>query len=117
MDFIPIVGSGRDLIEGIQEGDWGKIAMGVGGLALDLTTGGVGAIIKGAAKGIIKSAVRQSAKQAAGGSLKQATRQGARAAGVAGGKGAAKNATRKTVKHHIMTNKKLQARAEMEREI
>ena len=102
VDFIPFVGSGRDLIQGIREGNWVMIGIGVGGLILDCTTFGTGTIVKGIAKGGLKSALRNGAKQVSAGSTKSAV---ARGTGATATKGAAKNATRKTVKHHIMTNK------------
>ena len=102
VDFIPFVGSGRDLIQGIREGDWVMIGIGVGGLILDCTTFGTGTIVKGIAKGGLKSALRNGAKQASAGSTKKAVAQGT---GATATKGAAKNATQKMHRHHIMTNK------------
>ncbi len=101
LDFVPIIGSGRDLLEGIQEGDWGKIAMGAGGLLLDITSGGTGSLVKGIIKGGVKSALRQGAKQVTGSAVKKSVQSGAKASSAQ----AAKKAPRKTVKHHIMTNK------------
>ncbi len=101
LDFVPIIGSGRDLLEGIREGDWGKIAMGAGGLLLDITSGGTGSLVKGIIKGGVKIALRQGAKQVTGSAVKKSVQSGAKASSAQ----AAKKAPRKTVKHHIMTNK------------
>ncbi|TQM39583.1 RHS repeat-associated core domain-containing protein [Flavobacterium branchiophilum] len=51
VDFIPFVGSSRDIYRGCRDGDWVTLGIGVGGLALDCVTFGSGSIAKGLAKG------------------------------------------------------------------
>jgi len=105
VDFIPLIGSGRDLQEGIREGNWNKIALGAGGLLLDLTTVGTGTIVKGFVKGGVKSALRQEAKQGAANGLQRVAQQGAKTTTVSASKGAAKSAQPQDAQRHIMTNK------------
>ncbi|MDQ0067702.1 DUF6443 domain-containing protein [Chryseobacterium lathyri] len=71
--FVPIVGSGLDIYEGIRDGNWVQAGIGVGGLALDIATLGAGSVIKGGVKAIgtelveegIEMAVKDAAKTAA----------------------------------------------------
>ena len=61
-DFIPFVGSGKDLYRGIRDGDALGIALGAGGLILDIATLGGGSLIKGGIKTVVKQGTRQLAK-------------------------------------------------------
>ena len=67
IDFIPFVGSSRDIYRGIRDGDWVTLGIGIGGLALDIGTLGAGSI----ATGISKTAIKQSIKVIAEASSKQ----------------------------------------------
>jgi len=62
-DFIPLVGSGLDIYEGIRDGDGWQVAMGVGFLALDIFTFGGGSVIKGGIKTSIKIGAREVAEE------------------------------------------------------
>jgi RHS repeat-associated protein len=74
-DFIPFVGSGKDLYRGIRDGDGWGIAFGIGGLALDVFTLGSGSIVKGAAKTGAKQVAKQVIKQEAKQLIKQEAKQ------------------------------------------
>ena len=50
--FVPIVGSGLDIYEGVRDGNWVQFGIGIGGLALDVATLGTGSILKGGVKAI-----------------------------------------------------------------
>lgn len=67
--FVPIVGSGLDIYEGIRDGNWVQTVIGVGGLALDIATLGAGSIIKGGIKTIgtelVEEGIEMAAKDAA----------------------------------------------------
>jgi A nuclease family of the HNH/ENDO VII superfamily with conserved AHH len=70
IDFIPFVGSARDIYRGIRDGDMTTLAIGVGGLALDIATAGAGgsiikAGIKAGAKQIVEVGAKAAVKQAA----------------------------------------------------
>ena len=65
IDFIPFVGSARDIYRGVRDGDMTTLAIGVGGLALDIATAGTGgSIIKGGIKASLKQVAEIGAKQA-----------------------------------------------------
>ena len=64
IDFIPVVGSIRDIGEGIATGSVVLVLFGIGGLALDVCTGGAGSIVKGAAKGALKTGIKSLGKSA-----------------------------------------------------
>ncbi|WDF70452.1 DUF6443 domain-containing protein [Sphingobacterium oryzagri] len=64
-DFIPIVGSTKDIYNGFKEGDGWQVAMGVGFLIFDVGTLGTGTIIKGALKQGAKAVVREVAEREA----------------------------------------------------
>ena len=51
VDFVPFVGSGRDIYRGIRNGDMVTLGIGVVGMGLDIATVGSGSIAKGAIKG------------------------------------------------------------------
>jgi hypothetical protein len=59
-DFIPFVGSGKDIYNGFKNDDPLLIAMGVGFFVVDIFTLGSGSIVKGA----VKTAGKQIAKEA-----------------------------------------------------
>ncbi|WP_333694373.1 RHS repeat domain-containing protein [Flavobacterium sp.] len=61
-DFIPIVGSVKDIYNGFDKGDGWQVAMGVGFLIVDVATLGSGTIVKGAVKQGIKQGTKQAAK-------------------------------------------------------
>ena len=64
-DFIPFVGSGKDLYRGIRDGDPLQIAIGTGGLLLDVFTFGGGSLVKGGIKTAVKQGAKQMAKEGA----------------------------------------------------
>ncbi len=64
-DFVPFVGSGLDIYEGIRDGDGWQVAMGAGFLVLDVATLGSSSLVKGAVKTGIKAGGRSLAKGAA----------------------------------------------------
>lgn len=74
-DFVPFVGSGKDLYKGIRDGDGWGIAIGVGGLLLDVVTMGGASIVKGAVKTAVKQTVKQVAKQEVKQIIKQEIKQ------------------------------------------
>lgn len=53
-DFIPLVGSGKDLVNGFREGNGWQVAAGVGFFALDVLTLGTSSIIKEGLKHYLK---------------------------------------------------------------
>lgn len=55
--FVPIVGSGLDIYEGVRDGNYVQFGIGIGGLALDVATLGTGSIIKGGVKAIVTELV------------------------------------------------------------
>jgi hypothetical protein len=62
IDFIPFVGSCRDIYRGIRDGDGTMVAIGVAGLALDIVTCGGGTIAKGMAKVVVKTVTKEIAE-------------------------------------------------------
>jgi len=82
--FIPVVGSGLDIYEGIRDGNWVQTGIGVGGLALDIATLGAGSIIKGSVKTIgtelVEEGIELAAKDAAKLAAKEVAEEGAEAA-------------------------------------
>ena len=62
LDFIPIVGSGKDIYKGIRDGDGWQVAMGVGFLILDVATLGGSSMVKGAIKTGAKFAISKAGK-------------------------------------------------------
>ncbi|WP_223560405.1 DUF6443 domain-containing protein [Chryseobacterium lathyri] len=79
--FIPVVGSGLDIYEGIRDGNWVQTGIGVGGLALDIATLGAGSIIKGSVKTIgtelVEEGLELAAKDAAKTAAKEIAEEGA----------------------------------------
>ncbi|WPO81852.1 hypothetical protein SD427_13870 [Chryseobacterium sp. JJR-5R] len=67
--FIPVVGSGLDIYEGVRDGNCVQFGIGIGGLALDVVTFGTDSIIKGGVKAIgtelVKGGLELAAKDAA----------------------------------------------------
>jgi hypothetical protein len=66
-DYVPIVGSGRDIYQGIKNGDYTQMGIGVIGMVIDIGTGGEGSV----AKGFIKSELKELIKGAAEKEVKQ----------------------------------------------
>jgi RHS repeat-associated protein len=64
-DFVPVVGSLKDIYNGYNEGNPWLMAFGVGFLIVDVATFGSGSIIKGAVKQGIKQGTKQAAKNSA----------------------------------------------------
>jgi hypothetical protein len=62
IDFVPIVGSGRDIYRGIENEDYLLLAIGVGGLVLDIVTLGGSSLIKGTVKTIAKKGIKNATK-------------------------------------------------------
>lgn len=79
--FIPVVGSGLDIYEGIRDGNWVQTGIGVGGLALDIATLGAGSIIKGSVKTIgtelVEEGIEMAAKNVAKDAAKEISEEGA----------------------------------------
>lgn len=85
LNFVPVIGSGLDIYEGARDGNWVQFGIGLGGLALDVTTLGTVTIAKGAAKTMAEEGlqiiVKEGAKEVAeeGGELavKEVSAEGA----------------------------------------
>lgn len=71
-DFIPFVGSGKDIYQGINNGDWVQFSIGIAGLGLDIATAGTGSLVKGGLKTVGKAAARELAENAAEFAVKEA---------------------------------------------
>ena len=87
VDFVPFLGSGRDIYRGFRDGDILTGAIGVGGLIADVFTLGSGSVVTGGIKAGVKTAVKQEIKQAAktetkvaAKALTQASKQGVKSA-------------------------------------
>lgn len=63
VDFIPFVGSARDIYRGARDGDWVTLGIGVVGLAVDIGTAGSGSIIKGGIKAGVKAGIKEVSEQ------------------------------------------------------
>jgi len=59
---IPLVSDAIDVGEGIAEGDFAKIGMGLAGGMLTVATGGAGGVATAGAKGVAKNVAKQAAK-------------------------------------------------------
>ncbi len=59
VDFIPLVGSGRDIYRGIRDGDALTFGIGVIGLVADVATLGSGTVVKGGLKAGVKIGVKE----------------------------------------------------------
>ena len=65
IDFIPFIGSGRDIYRGIRDGDMVTLGIGIVGLAIDIGTAGAGgSIVKAGIKTIVKQVAEVGAKAA-----------------------------------------------------
>lgn len=73
--FVPVLGSGLDIYEGIRDGNWVQLGVGVGGLALDVATLGAGSIIKGGVKTIGTKLVEEGLEMAAKDAAKTAAKE------------------------------------------
>jgi len=71
LDFVPIVGGGKDIYQGIQDGNGWMVALGVGSIILDVGTLGGSSIVKGLAKTGIKAGGRSLTKKVAKSALKK----------------------------------------------
>lgn len=66
-DFIPVVGSGKDIYKGFRDGNMLQVGMGVGGLIFDVATLGGGSLVKAGVKGLAEVGARELAEQTAKG--------------------------------------------------
>ena len=82
LDFVPIVGGGKDIYQGIQDGNGWMVALGVGSIILDVGTLGGSSIVKGLAKTGIKAGGRSLTKKAAKSALKKGAKARRAARGV-----------------------------------
>ena len=73
IDFVPLVGSARDIYRGVRDGDWAQIGMGVVGLAADVVTLGGSSLVKGGVKQGVKAALKTGTRSA----VKNASEEGA----------------------------------------
>ena len=108
VDFVPFLGSGRDIYRGFRDGDILTGAIGVGGLIADVFTLGSGSVVTGGIKaGVkagVKTAVKQEIKQAAktetkvaAKALTQASKQGVKSASELGIKDGMKTTSTKAL--------------------
>ncbi len=97
-DFIPIVGSGKDLYRGIRDGDAFGIAIGIGGLALDIVTLGSSSLVKGAVKTGVKQGAKQLAKEGVKKGLKKTVEKGSKELAEKGAKELAETGGKKALK-------------------
>ncbi|MDX2045473.1 MAG: polymorphic toxin-type HINT domain-containing protein, partial [Chitinophagaceae bacterium] len=74
-DALPFIGSGKDIYNGIKDGDGLQIAMGVGGLILDIFTLGTASVVKGVVKGGVKILAREGTETIVKQEAKQVARQ------------------------------------------
>ncbi len=71
--FTPVLGSVRDIYQGARDGNYLQLALGVGGLALDISSLGTSSIVKGGLKTLGKELLEEGAEAG----LKQAAMGGA----------------------------------------
>lgn len=71
-DFIPFVSGGKDIYQGIRDGNWWQVAGGVASIGLDIITGGTSSLVKGAIKTGIKQGGKYLVKKYADDALKYA---------------------------------------------
>ncbi|WP_158642992.1 DUF6443 domain-containing protein [Mucilaginibacter ginsenosidivorax] len=62
-NFIPIVGSSKDIYQGIRDGNWLQAGLGVGGLILDVATLGSSSLIEGGIKTGVKELAEVGTKE------------------------------------------------------
>lgn len=65
LNFVPGVGSGLDIYEGIRDGNKVQVILGIGGLALDIATLGSASVAKGAIKTVAEEGVELALKEGA----------------------------------------------------
>jgi len=106
-DFVPVVGSVKDVYKGIRDGDGLQVAMGVGGLALDIVTLGGSSIVKGTAKTAIKVGVKEIAKQ----EVKQVVKQEVKQVVKQETKQVAKKETKQLVKQEVKQTAKQETKS------
>lgn len=111
-DFIPIVGSVKDIYKGVRDGDWVQIGIGAGGLALDVVTMGGSSIAKGAIKTTVKVGVKEIAKQEVKQVVKQEVKQTVKQVVKQEAKQVAKREGKQTVKQVVKQESKLLAKQE-----
>lgn len=63
VDFIPVIGSGRDICRGFRDGDIFTCGIGLLGLIADVATFGSGSVITGGIKTGIKAGIKTTVKQ------------------------------------------------------
>ncbi|OXA75853.1 hypothetical protein B0A58_08210 [Flavobacterium branchiophilum NBRC 15030 = ATCC 35035] len=76
IDFIPVVGSIKDIIRGVRDGDGTTLAIGIVGLAIDIGTLGGGSGGKGLLKAGVKMALKTESKVLARVAAAQAAKRG-----------------------------------------
>jgi RHS repeat-associated protein len=79
-DFIPFVGSGLDIYEGIRDGDGWQVALGATFLVVDVFTLGGGSLVKGTVKTIGKEVAEEIVEETAKQSIKSLRRKAVREA-------------------------------------
>lgn len=95
VDFIPFVGSGRDIYRGIRDGDMTTLGIGVVGMALDIGTAGAGgSIVKAGLKVGVKAVAKDIAKVEAKTIAKNLTKAELLAINKAAGKALEKTVTK-----------------------
>lgn len=87
LNFVPGVGSGVDIYEGIRDGNKVQVILGIGGLALDIATLGSASVAKGAIKTVAEEG------------LELALKEGAKELAEEGGELAVKEVTEKALKN------------------
>jgi len=62
-DFMPFIGSAKDIYRGFRDGNGWQVALGVGGLVADVFTMGGASVIKGTVKTILKQSAKTLVKE------------------------------------------------------
>ena len=62
-DYVPLVGSGRDIYQGAKNGNYTQLGIGVIGLIIDIGTGGEGSVEKGFVKSELKEFIKGAAEK------------------------------------------------------
>lgn len=62
VSYVPVVGGVVDAVEAGIKGDWAGVAIGLGGAALDVVTGGAGTILRQGAKAVVKYMLKETAE-------------------------------------------------------
>ena len=68
-DFIPFVSGGKDIYQGIRDGNGWQVALGAGSIVLDVFTFGGSSLVKGAVKTGVKQGIKAYTKNAASNTL------------------------------------------------